>query len=528
MKIKIFLFALILSFSSLAQTDVDAFSLGWSEKALLQLPEAIVMPGYNQAKIDAEDKVNDLDKTIPWRFGYIYKTNISLSNSGQWTNAEEGRYWNAVITCPNAMTINLMLEDFYLPEGATLFLYDKDRTNKIGAYTSKNNRLERQLGTELIHGETIIVEYFEPIEVFEEGSFKITGVVHGYRSLSRIQKDLSKGLNDSGACNIDVNCDLGEEWSTEIRSIAMIIVDGNGVCSGALINNTCQDGRPLFLTADHCLSEATAFWAFRFNWESPEGTEVCADWGDSVDPGPPYDQTANGATILANATISDFALLEIDNITEEEIDAWNVYFSGWDRSDNETVNKATGIHHPSADLKKICQEVNAPYHAVDEGVLVWWIDDWDFGVTEPGSSGSPLFDQNHRIIGQLYGGYAACSGTVDNDQQDSYGRLGISWVNGAQEILSPAMCSTDSIPEKLDGFDPENDCPMVLTSTITNPLLCYGDINGTLSIIASEGTPPYTYDIGDGPIDSGNFSELSAGTYLITVIDSVGCTKHTY
>ena len=33
------------------------------------------------------------------------------------------------------------------------------------------------------------------------------------------------------------------------------------------------------------------------------------------------------------------------------------------------------------------------------------LEDWDLGTTEGGSSGSPLFNQDHRVIGQLHGGY---------------------------------------------------------------------------------------------------------------------------
>ena len=40
-------------------------------------------------------------------------------------------------------------------------------------------------------------------------------------------------------------------------------------------------------------------------------------------------------------------------------------------------------------------------------------------TTEPGSSGS-LFDENHRIIGQLWGGGASCSNL---NSPDYYGRV---------------------------------------------------------------------------------------------------------
>ena len=62
---------------------------------------------------------------------------------------------------------------------------------------------------------------------------------------------------------------------------------------------------------------------------------------------------------------------------------------------------------------------------------------WEDGVTEPGSSGSPSFDQNHRIIGQLYGGAAACSGSVNNGAYDYYGRMDVSWGVGLSGTSTP-------------------------------------------------------------------------------------------
>ena len=43
-----------------------------------------------------------------------------------------------------------------------------------------------------------------------------------------------------------MNCPLGIGWDNEIRSVAMIVVGGSGICTGALVNNTCNDGTPFF------------------------------------------------------------------------------------------------------------------------------------------------------------------------------------------------------------------------------------------------------------------------------------------
>lgn len=78
-------------------------------------------------------------------------------------------------------------------------------------------------------------------------------------------------------------------------------------------------------------------------------------------------------------------------------------------------------------MKKICREDDPVTQSTMSGADVWMVADWDQGVTEPASSGSPLFNQNQLIVGQLYGGTAACSGTNDNGQDDNYGRLDVSW-----------------------------------------------------------------------------------------------------
>jgi hypothetical protein len=453
-----FLGTIIASTSVLSQTVDFGGPISWKREVSdpKQIPLEI-MSGFDLSAIQAEDQINDQQKDIPWRFGYKYTTSISLANSGKWDELPNGsRLWRTRIKCEGAMTINLLLEDVYFPEGSRFYLFDRNNTNRVGAYTSINNREDGLLGTELVHGEEIVVEYYEPAEVRGLGHFTISNVIHGYRSLNAVQNNLIKGLNDSGDCNIDVHCPLGAGWEDQIRSVAMIVAGGNGICTGALINNTCNDGTPYFLTAEHCLGGSTGNWAFRFNWASPPGTEDCATTANSTDPGPPYDQTANGATVLVSGTQADHALLEIDNLTLVQAQDWNLFFAGWNNDDTESaVTEVTGIHHPSGDLMKICvadDAGNGIFHANNGGAATWEIDAWEEGVTEPGSSGSPLFDQNKRIIGQLYGGAAACSGTVNNGQYDYYGRLGVSWGLGIGDYLAPVSCG-GSVPNT-DGWDP--------------------------------------------------------------------------
>lgn len=80
-----------------------------------------------------------------------------------------------------------------------------------------------------------------------------------------------------------------------------------------------------------------------------------------------------------------------------------------------------------------------------------------------------------------------------------------------------------------------NACLDTLSAALTEPsqldiqgsadsTACFGDANGSLSIVASGGTLPYQYSFEGGPfvIDT-SFANLSAGTYQIRVRDRQGC-----
>lgn len=69
--------------------------------------------------------------------------------------------------------------------------------------------------------------------------------------------------------------------------------------------------------------------------------------------------------------------------------------------------------------------------------------------------------------------------------------------------------------------------PIVLNGTITDAL-CAGDCNGSVSVIATGGTAPYTYSWSPAPPNGQGTpvaTDLCAGTYLLTVTDANGCAQ---
>ncbi len=446
------LLSLFLVLDISAQVTNEGEPMSWKFTNLGNVTPQI-MPEIDLASLQAEDLINDSRRDIPWRFGLELPVYLNMTNSGAWDVLSNGdRIWRLNIISEGANTLNFIFDDFYLPPGATLYFYNNSRTDLLGAYTSSQNREDRQLGTWFVDGDNIWIEYFEPRTQIGNGSLRISNVVHGYRSVSQSQMVEGRGLNDSGACNHDVDCPVGADFDPVKdvlkRSVALFLLGGS-VCSGTLINNTDNNNAPYFLTANHCNNGSPGTWAFRFNWVSPDpscGTNVNSTNGT-------FNQTASGSSILALNSKSDVMLVNIDATLPS---AWNLAWAGWNRSTTDVPDFTVGIHHPAGDIMKVCRDDNAPTKVNinfngNPSTSVWRVGNWELGVTEGGSSGSALFDPEGRIVGQLAGGSAACVGTNNNGGFDVYGRFDVSWNFGTtaatrlSEWLDPQGTGATSI-----------------------------------------------------------------------------------
>ncbi|MBN1952588.1 MAG: choice-of-anchor J domain-containing protein [Bacteroidales bacterium] len=399
------------------------------------------MPAIDIGALRAEDRINDKLKDIPWRFGKTFEVNLNPKNSGSWTSTEDGKIWQLGITCEGALSINLVFNEYRLPEGAELYLYSADKSRVLGAFTAANNQKDGYFAVHPIPGESIIIEYFEPYSAAFEAKLNIEQVVHAYRDINAF----AKAFGASGACNINATCPEGDPISNEIRAtVMMILVDG--LCTGTLINNTLNDGTPYVLSANHCYSSPGGI-VFRFNWES----ETCEN--PSVSPS--Y-TSLSGAEDRAVYAPSDMWLLEMNDLPPA---GYNVYYAGWNRATISTItDRVWCVHHPRGDIKKISWSDNGIASSSlgglpGSGTNYWRVSSWSDGTTtEGGSSGAALLDVNHRIIGQLYGGTAACG----NTDPDWFGKLSVSWTGG---LTNSSRLSNWLDPDNtgfltLDGFEP--------------------------------------------------------------------------
>ena len=482
---------------------------------------ASTIPTERMAEVDVpalllEDSLEMAHKDVPLRFGFGFDVDYSLNNSGVWDSLPDGsRIWQLRIESPGAYSINLMYDQYDLPEGAELFIYNEDHSMVIGAFTSLNNKQNGMFSTQPVKGDVSILELYVPAGVSYPGHLRISRVVHAYRDIFYNQAEVEKliDFNQSGACNINVNCPEGYDWQQEKKSVAMILT-GGGIrwCSGALINNVRQDFTPYFLTANHCIS-GYASWIFMFNYESPS----CANIN-----GPTW-MTTSGSQLMATHQASDFALVKM---LETPPESYDVYYAGWSNIDSP-ADSVVGIHHPSGDIKKISFNTDAVISTnwyTTSGTTHWMVDDWELGTTEGGSSGSPLFDPQHRIVGQLHGGEASCS-VIDADW---YGKFAYSWDHyvDSQYQLKFWLDPDNTGATTLDGASP--------IGLIAEADTTFGDIPFQVQFTGSAAisVDSWLWDFGDGNTSSEQsplYTYNNPGEYDVTLqITSGGNTYNFY
>lgn len=416
-KIIVTIFCLIIVSNFIyCQISIGGIPKSFNIKLLKDSIYTIKMPKLNIDSLIQNDTVNDFS----FRFGYAIDVNIGLHNSGTWDTLQNGdKIWRLKIYSSDAYSINLIFDEFWLPDSAQFFVYSEDKSMVLGAFISYvSNNPYNKFATDLVKGNTIILEYDEP--VYANGSkINIDKVIHGY-----INTFKRTGPGQSGSCNIDINCPQGDSWCKEKRAVSMILVDDNTRwCSGCLINNIREDLTPFYLTANHCLRGDEHTWIFRFKYWSPTCNQgdTATNW-----------ISITGSNIRANYAASDFALLELSSPPL----GYGVFYAGWDRTASTPLS-GTGIHHPSGDLMKISNDFNSlisvPWFT---GASNHWRAIFNEGIVQHGSSGSPLFDQNHNVIGQLHGDQNNQCDIGDNTCFCSqlpigeYGRFDISWDGG--------------------------------------------------------------------------------------------------
>ena len=344
--------------------------------------------------------------------------------------------WQLLINIEDAPALCVYFESFHLPVGGLLTLESPAGAFEVpyieGPADHRENNDHGFYVTAEVPGETALLRYKQPIGTVGTPTFQINGVgvLFRYLWLDGEYDVLFENYRGSDPCEVNVNCPEGDDWLCQRDAVVRLRITQDGgqfLCSGAMVNNTAQDCKQLLLSSFHCADAVDENeWALlkvRYNYEFFE-CEGISSFNSHIRTGVTF-LTSSDDAVGSNINGSDFLLLEVeDNI----FDSWVPFFAGWDVS-GVSPEEGVGIHHPAGDRKKISTYTSSPsssnaYHPGAHWRVYWIETETNHGVTEGGSSGSPLFDQNRRIVGTLTGGASFCNNPT---AADYYGKMSYHW-----------------------------------------------------------------------------------------------------
>ncbi len=393
--------------------------------------ERMIMP-YQDNKQLLSDELAAREPGRAPHFAVPMEVYITPENHGTWEFTENDMaVWRMRIYSQGAKSLNLGFTKYYMPPGGSLVLYSPDYREVMGPFTPADNEEHEQLWTPILPGDEMVIEVQLPIHSMDALQLELKYVNHDFMGFGQMAESVL-----SGSCNLDVICGDADGWGLVdnyrdiIQSVAVYGTSGTTFCTGFLVNNTNQDCTPYFMTADHCginsgnAASLVAYWNYQNSYCREPGSAASGGPGDGS-----LSDFNTGAIFKAGYGPSDFTLVELDDPVSPTA---NAFFAGWS-AEPVAHDTAICVHHPNTDEKRISFEF-------DPGMLTQLysstpspnnythvrVVDWDVGTTEPGSSGSPLFNQDKRVIGQLTGGGAACG----NNESDWFGAISISWEGG--------------------------------------------------------------------------------------------------
>jgi uncharacterized protein (TIGR03437 family) len=322
--------------------------------------------------------------------------NVALSNS------PEGRtILTAALRSPGAHRLRLHFRDFHVGSGE-VWVVGRGAQTAVGPYTGSGIFGNGEFWAAGVEGDTVTVAYVGPRGATPDAfPFRVDSISHMWPAAASSVSD------PAASCNLDVTCH--RDYQSAAAGAVMydfMADDGSGeyTCTGAMINTRSTSLKPYLLTAHHCIgsdAEARTMQAF-FLYQTAE----CNGAAPSLSTVP----TVLGGHYLAGGSISegDFSLVLLNDLPG------GVTLLGWNTA-AETGAPVVGIHHPRRSYSRISfgnrgGDADAVVGTEIAPASRYYNVTWTAGLTEAGSSGSPLLNSHGEIIGTLTGAAAPAPG----------------------------------------------------------------------------------------------------------------------
>ena len=331
--------------------------------------------------------------------------NENTAPADKWTVLTNGwRIWQVAVVSQGAVGLRVHLQSVSLPDGAQVVMYDATNLAQSAVVCSSKDLSDiGDVWAQAVYSEQVVVECQVPPGVdLSSVAFTIAEVSHLYQlpMANSLLKDAAE------SCENDATCYTA--WTNQEAGVALIQFVDSGqtyLCTGCLLaDSNPSTSSEYFLTANHCITDQTIAATIEFYWFYQ--TKSCNGRAPSQGSVP---RTGPGADLLTNSAASDFSFIRL-----RQKPPAGAFYLGWSTATPVSGETLTVVHHPNGDFTRIS------FGNLTGSDPDFWQVQWFSGVTEPGSSGSPLFNAKHEVIGQLYGGTSDCTNPSGND---TFGRF---------------------------------------------------------------------------------------------------------
>jgi hypothetical protein len=346
--------------------------------------------------------IRSVTMKAPNQIGVNRSVAVSLTTRAQkFVNPDGSQIIVLIIKSSGASGTGVHFRNFALAAGEEVYVYGPGADSIVfGPYTNKGPWSSGKFWSGTISGDTAVIEFYKRTDEKKTG-FEIFEISHIFPERDwRLRFDQPDVLN----CEIDASC-YGD---TQKNAVGRILYNDNGwfVCTGTLLNDVAQDHIPYFLTANHCVPTQTVAQTVEVYWfyqTTSCNSGVLRSWVHS----PP------GANLLATQPSNDFSLLRLLNNAPG-----GAVFSGWTTGVQSTGTSVFGLHHPDGGLPPSLDSylrrasgtiTSTNAGCPDSGLQNGYSVAWTSGTTEPGASGSGVWNSSGSLVGVDSCGSGTCN-----------------------------------------------------------------------------------------------------------------------
>jgi hypothetical protein len=321
--------------------------------------------------------------------------------------------YRLAVRSPGASGIRIHFSAFDVGS-ATVLVYARHQGQLIvrGPYKGKGPAKNGDFWTAILPGDEAIIEVISA----NDPKLRIPEILHFDRLPFSVLDDSESMMSDDVRfpCHLDVMCfaspDIHPVARDAVGQISFVKDSLVFFCSGTLLNDSDPETIvPYFLTANHCINTQ----------QVAETMEVVWLWQKDVCDGnlPDFFQLPRnvGGTLLATSPASggtDMSFIRLHGGVPP-----GVGLAGW--TTESLPDRAYGIHHPAGSWKRVSfLEDNSLFNCT----LGFKTKNYHFlevldGMSEGGSSGSPLLNNEGQVMGQLFG--KCCRATLGSNCGDA-------------------------------------------------------------------------------------------------------------